>query len=252
MAHLLARMTAALLGLAACLLACLFRVLAQARAVALTPAMVRATTKHLPTGLTAPHVVQPARLVLESPLAAHANLLGQKGAFGTGLIVPVAIVRHLRMSTGFGSPAVESTSWRLGAAGQGRLKHGLAAVAADILKHGLPAAGARTLVAEFRTAVIGALQRPTADARTDVLGLKALVDQSRSGVQRTQLPLEHLPLCRFSLSRTASLAAFMTAAIQGGFADARAPWSFHVALMTDAWARHSSAATTDGDGLETW
>jgi hypothetical protein len=111
-AHVLVWMTTHFLGFATLLLAGLaIRIFALSRPVARFTTEVRSTTQLVATYVAATHILQPALLVLESLLPAHAPLLHKKGAFGTSLIVLVTVVRHLRVATCFRAFAGVSAWW---------------------------------------------------------------------------------------------------------------------------------------------
>ena len=99
MAHVLIGVPARLFGLAASLLASLaVRVFTFSWSMAGFAAEVRTTSKLVATDIATANVLQPALLILESLLPAHAPFLHKKRAFGTGLIILVAVVGYLRMS----------------------------------------------------------------------------------------------------------------------------------------------------------
>lgn len=98
-AHVLVWMPTHFLGLATLLLAGLaIRIFALPRSMTRFAAEVRTTPQFVATHVAATDILQPALLILECLLPAHAPLLHKKGAFGTSLIVLVAIVRHLRVA----------------------------------------------------------------------------------------------------------------------------------------------------------
>lgn len=61
-------------------------------------ARVRAAFEQFAADTAAAGVRQPTRLVLENLLAAETGLLRQIWAFGTGLVVGMAVVRRLGMT----------------------------------------------------------------------------------------------------------------------------------------------------------
>jgi hypothetical protein len=100
------------LGLATLLLASLaIRIFALSWAVTRFATEVRATTELVAAHVTAANILQPALLVLERLLPAHAPLLHKKGAFGTSLIVLVAVVRDLRVAACLRALAGVSAWW---------------------------------------------------------------------------------------------------------------------------------------------
>jgi hypothetical protein len=72
---------------------------------------MRATLELSATDLSTADVFQPALLVLETLLAAHTALLHQEGTPRTALVVHMAIVLDLRMTTCLGTVALEA-AWR--------------------------------------------------------------------------------------------------------------------------------------------
>lgn len=72
---------------------------------------VGTTTKLVTADIAAADILQPALLILEGLFPAHAPLLHKKRAFGTSLIVLVAVVRHLRVPACFGAFARISARW---------------------------------------------------------------------------------------------------------------------------------------------
>jgi hypothetical protein len=112
MAHILIWMPTRFLGLATLLLTglavCVF---ALTRSVTRLATEVRTTTELVATHVAATDVLQPTLLILERLLPAHAPLLHKKGAFGTSLVVLVAVVRHLRVAACFRTLTGVSARW---------------------------------------------------------------------------------------------------------------------------------------------
>jgi hypothetical protein len=77
---------------------------------------VSTTSECLATDVSATDIGEPTWLILQHIFAAQAILSCQKRAFGTILIVTVAVVSHLRVSTVFGTLTRETTRWWLCAA----------------------------------------------------------------------------------------------------------------------------------------
>ena len=77
-------------------------VFAVAGSVAVLLACVRAAFQQLAAHLAAADVEQPARLVLQRPLAACTRLLRKERAFRAPLVVRVAVVMGLGVAAGFG------------------------------------------------------------------------------------------------------------------------------------------------------
>jgi hypothetical protein len=80
-------------------------------------ALVSTAPESPSAGLAAANLVQPTWLVLEYALATQARLGRQESTLGTWLVVSVASVVCLRMTTVLGPLAPEATRWGLGAAG---------------------------------------------------------------------------------------------------------------------------------------
>ena len=74
-------------------------------------AEVRTTAKLVATDITTANILQPALLILEGLLPAHAPFLHKERAFGTGLIILVAVVGHLRMPACLRAFASVSAGW---------------------------------------------------------------------------------------------------------------------------------------------
>ena len=112
MAHVLIWVATHFLGFATLLLASLpIRIFALSRSVTRFATEMRATTQFVATHVAAANVLQPALLILECLLPAHTPLLHKKGAFGTSLVVLVAVVRHLRVAACFRALAGVSAWW---------------------------------------------------------------------------------------------------------------------------------------------
>lgn len=175
MAGLRARMAAELLCLAAGLLARPDGILAVSRPVAGFLARVGATLQRFFADQSTSHVRQPARLVLEPLLPAETFLLRQEGAFGTTLIVRVAVVRGLRVAAGLGPFALKPTRRRFCATWKRGMQHRSSAVTGDLLEDRLPTRGTWALVAEFRARMPTAFEHSAADSGADMLGLDIVV-----------------------------------------------------------------------------
>lgn len=117
MAEFFAGVATGFLGFAAELLAGFSYVFAFAGAMAGFAAEVGAAAEFSATNLAAAGVGEPAWLVLETLLAAHAGLFYQEGTFGAGLLIAVAVVRDLRMATVLRPLAFKSTRRRGGTTG---------------------------------------------------------------------------------------------------------------------------------------
>ena len=107
-------MTTHFLGLATSLLTRFPGIFAISRFVAQLAAEVGATLELSATDFTTADVCKPTRLVLQPPLVAHATFLGQERALRTGLVIVMAVMRHLWMTAAFWSFALEPASGWLG------------------------------------------------------------------------------------------------------------------------------------------
>lgn len=120
---------------------------------------------------------RPAGLVLEDLLTAHASLLNKVWALRTGLLITVAVMLDLWMSTSFRSLTLVRT-WRWScAAWLWRVKHSASAITGDLLEDCLPTTSTSTSVAEILAKMlrVSTSQRLAASARTDVLSFELLV-----------------------------------------------------------------------------
>jgi hypothetical protein len=80
--------------------------------MALLLALMGAASECLAADISTTNVRQPARLILEHVLAAQTGLGGEKRALRTALLVSVAIVGHLRMTTVLRTLARKAAWWR--------------------------------------------------------------------------------------------------------------------------------------------
>ena len=80
-------------------------------------------------------IIKPARLILKYLLATNASLFDEEWTLGTGLIVKVAVVRDLRMSTIPWARAVKPALGRSCAAWLGRVQDGPTTIATDIVEN---------------------------------------------------------------------------------------------------------------------
>lgn len=104
-------MTTTFLWLAAFLLAVYQGIFAFSWSMAGLSTCVTTTFETLATDQTTKNICTPARLVLESLLAAKARLFGQERAFGALFFTCVAIVCHLRMTASLLSMTGEIAIW---------------------------------------------------------------------------------------------------------------------------------------------
>lgn len=115
-------------------------------------------------------------------------------------------------------------------------------VTRDLLKNRLPAGIARSLVADLRTGVSSAFQRPITNPGTDMLGLHILIAGTE---MRPELSSHGLTFNCLLFTRATSLRARMPATVQACFAHAEALWLLDGTLV--AYGRHGVAATATGD-----
>jgi hypothetical protein len=117
MAYVLIGMAARLLRLTASLLTSLaVRILALPWSMAGFAAEMRSTTELVATDIATANILQPTLLILEGLLSAHTPLLHKERAFGTSLIILVAVVGYLRMTACLCAFASVSARRRLGTA----------------------------------------------------------------------------------------------------------------------------------------
>lgn len=210
----LIRVTAYLLLFATWLRTCLAAgIFTLTFAMTLLTAEVYTALEFLATHRTTADVAEPALLIFESFLAAHAHLRGQKRAFWAGVIVLVAVVSNLRMSTGFWSFTWIATWRRLGATWKWRLQDSPATVASNLFEDGFSAGAAGAFMTELFAYVVAALQQTTALPSTDVLGLVAFLGSSWCGSQWSSLLATGLPLMCFTLTSTAVFVTHVPSAV---------------------------------------
>jgi len=190
--------------------------------------------------------------VLQVLLAAHATLLHQKRALGTRVVVEMAGMLNLRMTTCLGTVALVSARRWLSATWQRWLKHSSATVAAYLIEYGFPARTTRTLVTQLLARVVSTFQRTTARTSADVLWLKAIIDVSGRGVDGTTFALDGKTFRSLALARAASLVASVASTIECGATHAHALRMLFDALMTDGGGSGSSTATGDGNLFHAW
>lgn len=191
-------------------------IFAFARPMTLLLALVRPASESTSAYFAAARFVEPARLVLENALSAQAGLGRQVSAFGAFLVIDVAAVVELRMPAVLGSLAREAAWWRLSAAREWWLQNGAAAVAAQFVKHGITAGSTGAFVTKLLALMlrVTALQLAATSPSTYVLGLEIVAWLTRCRVQWPCLSTVRLPLSGLLLACTATLSAFMAAAVQ--------------------------------------
>jgi len=197
-------------------------------------AEMRATFELPAADLSAAHVFQPALLVLETLLATHTALFDKEGTSRAALVVHVTVVLDLRMSTCFGTIALEAAWRRLSATGQRRCQNGPTTVAVNFIENGLSTRAAGTLVAKIFAKVVAAFERSATDTGTNVLSLKAVIHGSNMGfLKLTTLALDGLTFSSLSLALATALVASMTTTIEGGSADSHTLRRLGLALVAD-------------------
>lgn len=103
---------------------------------------------------------------------------------------------------------------------------------------------------KFWTSVISTLQHPPTRASADMLGLKTLVDDTRSS-QRSKFAFRSLAFGCLLFARTTLLATFMTTAIQGSSASSHTLRLLFISLMAHSGRMGAPAATRDAYSHET-
>jgi hypothetical protein len=159
MTHVLIRMSTTLLGLTTRLLTSLtIGIFAFARSMAGFTTEVRSATELVTADIATADILQPALLVLEGLLPAHAPLLHKERTFGTSFIVLMAVVRYLRVAACFGTLAGVSTGRRLCTARKRWMQDCATATAADFVKDGFTTSATWALVTKLFTYVCTALE----------------------------------------------------------------------------------------------
>lgn len=184
------------------------------------------------TYLTAADVLQPALLVLQGLLSAHAPLLHKERTFGTGLVVLVTVMWHLRVATSFCTLAGIPAWWRLGTARERRVKDGTAATTTDLVKNGFATCPAGTLVAKLFAKVCTTLQETATLPGANVFRLEQILHWPGRRVQRPLLALAALTFSGFTLAGATSLVAAVASAVQQRSADSHALRRLVSALVT--------------------
>lgn len=243
-----ARVTTKRLGLPTRLLARLGRVLAFLRPMAIFLTEMGTALEGLAADLTTARVCQPARHIFQHPLAAQARLFGQERALRTVVLVRVAVMRALGVTTGLGPLTWESARRRLRATGLRRKQDRSSTITRDLLEDCFSAGVACTLVAEFRACVAFAFQRSTTDSRTDVLCFDILVNGTEV---RLKFAPRSLTINCGLFPGAASLSARVAATVQSRFANPEALGWFGVALVADANRGIATASTVNRDAAHT-
>lgn len=102
-------------------------------------AFVGTALKGLSTNVSATDIRKPTWLILEDILATQAGFCGQEWTLRTSLLVAMAVVGHLRVSTVFGTLTCKA-AWRwLRSAGKWGLQYSSTAVTAEFVEDGFPA-----------------------------------------------------------------------------------------------------------------
>lgn len=215
-------------------------------------AEVGATLELPSTNLTTADVFQPALLVLETLLAAHAMFLNQERTSRAVLIIHVTIVLNLRMTASLGTVALEAAWRRLSTARKWRCQDGATAVAVDLVKDGFSTGSTRAFVTEILTKVVAALERSTTWASANMLSFKAVVDGANmSFFQLASLALHGLSFASLPLTFTTAFVTSMTTTVESSSAYSHTLRRFNLTLMADCGRGGSSATAVDGNSLET-
>ena len=185
-------------------------------------------------------------LALELLLAARAQFLNQKGAFGAGHVVGMTVVLDRGVAAGWTAKAVKPTLGRRSAAGLGRLKDRPAAVAADLVEDGLRTAPAGASVADLLAIVAAAFQRSSAGSDADMLGL-----DGRDLPRHPVFPLGGLSLRGLLLAGTAVLSTFVPTAAKIDLAESPTQRVLDVSLMAYGPVRGSPTPAWQVDALHT-
>jgi hypothetical protein len=234
MARCLVRMTTNLLLLATRLLTHLtVGVLALAGAMTGFSAEVISTAELLSTNLAAANIDQPALLVFDHPLPTHTSPFDKKGTFGTAFAVKMTGVRYLRMAASLRTSAWLPTWWRSCSTRKWRHQNGLAAMAGDFFEDGLFARPTRAFVTKIIAVMRPTFQQSTTLTGTNVFSLKAIVNGTRGGRQRTLPFFVGKSFDRLALSRTAVFFTSMAATVEVCTTNTTALWRFFVTLVTE-------------------
>lgn len=193
-------------------------------------------------------VLGPTGLVLEYLLAAHTFLLNEIWTLRAALLVAMAVMLGLRMTTRLRPLTLMRTWWWFSSARLWWVENSTSAITCDLLENGLSAASAWSSVAEILADVlwIAALKFATTGACADVLGLEIL-GCSASG------SLHLSPCCETGrgmlLAWTTTLSAFVASAVENGTADAHTLWALLQSLVADRSRSGTSTSTVDCDDL---
>lgn len=209
--------------------------------------LVKSTLELLPARLATSWLLKPAWLVLECLLPANAPLLHEKWALGTVLVVCVAVVGNLRVSTWSRSRAVISAFGRSCATRLWRVKHRLSAMTTDIIKDCLRTRWTGPTVTHLLTSMAAAFQLAATDSDADVLGLDLLMARCRVLV----LPLCGNALHGLLLRRTAAFAVLMPTAVELSSAYPHTLGRADIALVTKTAGSCPPTPTCDVHSLQT-
>lgn len=248
MALLGARVAAQRLGLSTRLLARLIRVFTFTRSMAILFAIMRTTFQKCAANLTATGVCKPARYIFHHPLTTQTLFLGQERTLGTRLLISVAVMRSLRMSTRLGTCTRERARRRLRATWLRWIQNRSAAVARNLLKDRFSTGIASALVAELRACMSSAFQQSTTDPGANVLCLDIFV---RRAEMRLQFPAEGLSFNGLLFSGAASLITSVTTTVQSSLALAEALRRVDIALVTDTHGTVASTLASNGHTAHT-
>lgn len=191
---------------------------------------VRTTLECCTANAATSSVRQPAGLILQHLLATKTDFLRKIGTLRTGLIVRVAVMRRLRMSTSFRTFTRSRARGRLRATRQRRMQDRSTAVTRDLLEDRLPASIAWPFVADLRASVASAFQQPATNPSADMFSFHILVARTEMSFE---LSPQSLALNGLLLTRTASLRTCMASAVQPGLAGSKTLRWLYCALVAD-------------------
>lgn len=198
----------------------LLSILAFSRLVTGLAASVRATFESFSTHQAAKNISPPARLILQSLLAAETFFLGQERTLRAFFAIRMTIVDHLRVTTVLGSIAWKVAGWWSCPTWQRRLQHSPTTRTRDIVKNSLFAAAAWAAMTQVGAIMVATFEAAATGTSANMLRLNVLVEHSESRSKWFELPFGGLTLGCLLFSGTAPLTTLMPATAQRGFAEA--------------------------------
>ena len=205
------------------------------RTMTLLLTSVCTTLQSSTTYVTATDLLEPAWLVLERVLAAHARLGRKERALGAALIVLVTVMSDLRMSASLGPPAVEAAGWWFGTAWQRRLQYSTATMATELVEDGFATGTAGALMTQLLTTMgrVTTLQLATTWTRADMLRFEVLLRIARCRIERPAFSTTGLAFGGLALACAATFATFVSSTVERDSANSHALRWLDNALMTD-------------------